>query len=345
MRFPVALILSLAAAIPSICSAQSANYSGYLYPTLNAPAAPENYSGQATYGGYVNGYSALPPKPYGPNSPTYGWSPNSHSPTIMQNAGFAAPAPAASEPSLADKIAGEIVPAEEIEPQPSWFSPNYWFPATIWDGNVELGINGSTGNSDSFSMKTGGKAKRKTKTSVLDFNIAYVKTNTNSMLTQHNAIMNAKAEYLFQESPWTAFTRLYGEYDEFKAYDVRLALNAGLGYRWFESDSTKLTTRLGAGWSREFGGPDDRFVPEGLAGVDVERQISKRQKFQLTSDYFPDWGNFDSYRIVTDASWRMLLDEEHNLSLKVGAVDRYDSTPNGRKPNDLNYSIVLLWEL
>ncbi|MCA9205470.1 MAG: DUF481 domain-containing protein, partial [Planctomycetales bacterium] len=235
--------------------------------------------------------------------------------------------------------------AEEMAADPVWYTPSYWFPADIWEGSVELGINGSTGNSESFSMKAGGKAKRKTEFSILEMDIAYVKTNTNSVLTQHNAIMNGKVEWPFADSPWSMFAKLYGEYDEFQAYDVRLAFNAGFGYRWFETDISKLTTRLGAGWSREFGGPQDQFVPEAVMGLDYERQISKRQKFSLTSDYFPDWGDFSNYRIVTSASWQLLLDEEHNLSLKVGAIDRYDSTPNGAKPNDVNYSIVLLWEL
>ena len=29
----------------------------------------------------------------------------------------------------------------------------------------------------------------------------------------------------------------------------------------------------------------------------------------------------------------------------MGVIDRYDSTPNGRKHNDLDYFITLLWKL
>src|SRR5690606_24612196 len=106
---------------------------------------------------------------------------------------------------------------------------------------------------------------------------------------------NGKAEYLFQESPFTLFSKTYIEYDEFKAYDMRLALNAGLGYRWWDTETNKLTTRVGAGWSREIGGPVDRFVPEGVVGVEFERRISKRQKLSLDSDYFPDWEDLSSF--------------------------------------------------
>ncbi|HUT14122.1 MAG TPA: hypothetical protein VMY42_26775 [Thermoguttaceae bacterium] len=40
----------------------------------------------------------------------------------------------------------------------------------------------------------------------------------------------------------------------------------------------------------------------------------------------------------------MLIDQQMNLSLKLGVLDRYDSTPNGVKPNDLDYTAVLLWK-
>jgi hypothetical protein len=33
------------------------------------------------------------------------------------------------------------------------------------------------------------------------------------------------------------------------------------------------------------------------------------------------------------------------LSLKTGVVDRYDSTPNGRLPNDITYFVTLMWKL
>ena len=42
----------------------------------------------------------------------------------------------------------------------------------------------------------------------------------------------------------------------------------------------------------------------------------------------------------------LLLDEATNLSLKVGLLDRYDSTPGiGLQENDVDYFITLLWKL
>ena len=38
-------------------------------------------------------------------------------------------------------------------------------------------------------------------------------------------------------------------------------------------------------------------------------------------------------------------DEASNLHLKVLVIERYDSTPEGREPEDIDYSILLLWKL
>ena len=45
---------------------------------------------------------------------------------------------------------------------------------------------------------------------------------------------------------------------------------------------------------------------------------------------------------VTDLAWEILLNDSENLSLKLAATDRYDSTPQGAKPNDIYYSLLLL---
>ena len=133
-------------------------------------------------------------------------------------------------------------------------------------------------------------------------------------------------------------------YDEFKVFDLRLVLNGGLGYQWLKTDATSLGTRVGAGASREFGGVDDDWAPEANLGIDFEHQLTKVQKLTATVDYYPEFGDFSSYRVVADLGWQMVVDAEANLSLKLGILDQYDSTPNGARPNDVNYTMLLIWK-
>jgi putative salt-induced outer membrane protein YdiY len=222
---------------------------------------------------------------------------------------------------------------------PLWFTPNYW------DGSFEVGINGTEGNAEAFSFRTGGNLKRKIEQWEFTSDIIYAKSLANGIETQHNAIFNSGYELFFGESPWSHFGKMSLEYDEFKAFDMRLALNAGLGYQFLKTDITSLKGRFGAGVSHEFDSPDDRWVPEAVFGGDYSRQISKRQKLTFTTDYYPEWEDFNSYRLVTNLGWELFLDESSNLSLKLSVNDRYDSTPNGRKPNDVIYSLLLLWKI
>jgi putative salt-induced outer membrane protein YdiY len=229
-------------------------------------------------------------------------------------------------------------------------SPDRWFhiapPQLVtWDGSVELGINGTTGNADTFSMRAGADLKRETDFALWEVKFTYAKTEADSVQTQHNALFRAKFEKLATDSPWTLFTRLGLEYDEFRDFDLRLTLNGGLGYRLIDTDMTKLKPRLGAGIARKFGAADDDIVPEATLGLDFEHKIGDRHRLRATVDYFPSFESLSDYRVVSDTGWEILLHQATNMSLKFSVIDRYDSTPEGAKANDLDYAVLLLWNL
>ena len=150
---------------------------------------------------------------------------------------------------------------------------------------------------------------------------------------------------LFKDSPWTLFFIHQTLYDEFQAFDVRLSFNGGLGYEFDCSEAIDLIGRFGAGTSREFGGPDNEWAPEALFGLEYAHQITKMQRLAAKVDYYPQWDDFTMYRVVADVGWEIDLDQPKNLSLKFSVIDRYDSTPNGVQPNEVNYSALLIWGL
>jgi len=304
----------------------------FLLAAVSAPA-----SAQPPYQPYP---ATLPP----PISPPANGTPLGQGVTEWPPEELLVPLPSVPLPAVPpEAIVGEDTAIAEATA--SWIEPYAWFLPGEITGGVELGINGSAGNSEAFSFKTGFDIKHKTKVDELAFDLTYNKATADGVETQHNALFNASYERSLGESKWNLFVKEFMEYDEFKAFDLRIALNAGIGYHVIENDTTTWKTRFGAGASTEIGGPNDNWVPEGVFGTDFERKLSKRQKIKLTSDYYPDWSNFSNYRVNTKASYEVLLSEENKLSLKLSAYDRYDSTPNGRKPNDINYSILLLWKM
>ncbi|MEK6237230.1 MAG: DUF481 domain-containing protein, partial [Planctomycetales bacterium] len=242
--------------------------------------------------------------------------------------------PMETSPPGPSELAAEITGEEETV---AWYSPKRWI-GPVWAGSLEFGLNGSEGNAQSLSFRVGADLTRETETHVIKADVVYTQTNANSVTTQNNALSNLRFERLFADSPWSFFVASSGEYDEFKAFDYRISANSGLARTLIETDIASLRGKFGAGFSHEIGGPDDSYVPEAVFGLELERQINALQKFTAKADYFPDLGEFGEFRLVFDAGWEVILDEETNLSLKIGVIDRHDSTPNGRRANDFDYS-------
>lgn len=224
-----------------------------------------------------------------------------------------------------------------------WYEyPRAWIKG--WDSHAEFGLDGSDGNANTLAMQAGLELKRTTKRYTLGMDVNYRQASSRNETTEQNGRFNVNFDRLLGDTSWSAFAKHGMEWDKFKPFDLRLNLNGGVGYYWVRSDTSTLATRFGAGASREIGAPIDDWIPEAVFGMEAERQITSRQKLKGKFDYFPAWEDFGDYRLVSDVSWEILLDGSENLSLKLAATDRYDSTPQGAKPNDVYYSLLLLYK-
>ncbi len=246
---------------------------------------------------------------------------------------------------LGDEPLVEPLAEEHVAPPLPWYYPQSWIGPVEWDSAVELGINGSSGTSESVSVRAGGYIKHESERRKVAFDIYHNRTSSAGLETQNNARSNLRHDWLFAESPWTVYLMSQVYHDEFQAFDMNVNVNSGLGYRFLDYDWIELTGSFGSGTSRKFGGVDDRWIPEAQFGLEYEQKLSKRQKLTAKTDYFPEWGDFDNYRLVTDLGWEVALDAPSNVSLKVAATDRYDGRPEGAPPHNLNYSVLLLWKL
>lgn len=250
----------------------------------------------------------------------------------------------------ADSI-GEIFASEgsAVEPAPlqsevtQWYQyPRQWMRG--WDSTAEFGIDGSDGNANTLAIQTGFELKRKSELQTLSIDVDYRQANSRNVTVENNGRLNIDYDRLLSGSAWAGFGKYGMEWDRFKAFDLRLNVNGGVGYHWIRNDDATFVTRFGAGASKEIGAPDDDWIAEAVFGVEAERQLTSRQKLKGKVDYFPAWENFGNYRLVSDVAWEILLDGSENLSLKLAATDRYDSTPQGAEPNDIYYSLLLLYK-
>ena len=254
-----------------------------------------------------------------------------------------------SSADASSKINSTTPGLDSSEPAPlqtevtRWYQyPRGWMKG--WDSHAEFGLDGSDGNANTLAMQAGVELKRKTERYTLGMDINYRQASSRNKTTEQNGRFNLNFDRLLGNTSWSAFAKHGMEWDQFKPFDLRLNLNGGVGYYWLRSDIATFATRFGAGASREIGAPIDEWTPEAVFGMEAEKQLTSRQKLKGKFDYFPAWENFGDYRLVSDVSWEILLDGSENLSLKLAATDRYDSTPQGAKPNDIYYSLLLLYK-
>jgi putative salt-induced outer membrane protein YdiY len=225
----------------------------------------------------------------------------------------------------------EVVKEEVVEKSP-------------WSGSIELGANGSSGNSNLYNVRFGLDLDRKTDWTKFSFDFDYKNDSTDHVRTANRLFLDLRQEWAPTPGPWNLYVHGTTEYDEFKDFDTRIAADSGLTYNFLKTDKSRFAGRMGLGVSHEIGGTSDEWVPEGSLGLDLERKISKFQKFKMKVDYFPDLSDFGDSRVDTKVNYETVIDADMNLSLKLGVRDRYDSTPGTAQHNDLDYSVVLLWK-
>jgi putative salt-induced outer membrane protein YdiY len=192
-----------------------------------------------------------------------------------------------------------------------------------------------------LSLQTGFELKRKTESKTLAIDVDYRHSSSRNVTIQENGRLNIDYDRLIG-SAWSGFGKFGLEWDRFKAFDLRLNFNGGIGHHLIRRKDASLVSRFGAGRSRETGAPVDAWINEAIFGIDAERQLTSRQKLKARVDFFPSLETSSNYRLVGDVAWEMLLDGSDNLSLKLAATDRYDSTPQGAEPNDIYFSVLLL---
>ncbi len=229
-------------------------------------------------------------------------------------------------------------PAPEAPPpQKTWLEG--------WERSVDLGINGASGNTENFNFRTRLGLNRKTEATDTKIHFLYILESQDGDNSENRGEFFARNDWLFKDSPWLIFAQGLLEYDEFEAWDWRLTLAGGLGYRFIDTEKDTLIGRVGLAVRREWGGPDDDWHPEALFGGDYEHRFAKHHKLFATGDFFLALDDdYPDYRFIVKAGYEILLSEKSKMTLKLGIEDEYDQSPGaGFRRNDFRYFATLGW--
>ncbi|GAB4549183.1 MAG: hypothetical protein Tsb0013_10260 [Phycisphaerales bacterium] len=228
-------------------------------------------------------------------------------------------------------------PAPEPEPDPA-AAPPAPEPEVVWTREFEMGLRGSSGNTDLLNFDTSLLLRREDKKGIFTFDTAYYYAQDDGEDTANRLDANVRNEWKLSDPRWTFFAQGNFIYDEFQDYDYRIAGGVGFGYQLIDNDTTKLQLRLGAGASREFGDmADEDVVPELILGADLTHNLAENNRILASTEIFPNLSDAGEFRSVSSAAWEIDIDRGKGLSFRVGAEHRYDSLVEDAEKSDLDY--------
>lgn len=213
-----------------------------------------------------------------------------------------------------------------------------------WKNDVEAGLNGSSGNSDSLSLHVGYTAAYKDADDGWKFSTAYDKAKSDGTESRNQFFADLQKDWFMSESPWFAYAQGRYDWDKFKEWDYRLAASGGAGYVFLNDDRWHLAGRLGLGGNRTYGDPEETFTPEALLAFDAVWSISERESVDFNTTFYPNLDESGEYRNISAFNWKMKMTEAGSLAMKIGLVNEYDSlAPEGIDRNDFKYNLSLVW--
>ncbi|MEM9167214.1 MAG: DUF481 domain-containing protein [Planctomycetota bacterium] len=242
-----------------------------------------------------------------------------------------------------DPAAGEAEAAvgPEATPEPSILRDIF----TGWDGELRFGLELASGNNDRTRFRGGFDINKKYDGHSTRLRSEYVIARNNAGESENRLTSSAIQDWGTGGTKFSGvFLRADGDLDRFQDFDYRLNVSTGARYTALKNDKTELVARIGGSVRREFGGPDDDYVPEGAFFVNFKHKIGDRQRVGASLDYLPELEQVSRYRLIARANWDVDIDPESGLGLRLKAENRYDARPNRRpERNDFDLSVLLFW--
>lgn len=214
-----------------------------------------------------------------------------------------------------------------------------------WEKRFDLGVAGSAGKSRNRQINLGFTADLETEQTRVNSKSAYFRSESEGDLTDHAFYSTYNKDWLMPESDWFQFAAGRFDFDEFKDWDLRLAANGGLGYEFVNNDRWLFVGRSGGGFSQTFGGEREKFIPEGLLGLESRWHINQYQRVKFNNTLYASLSDMGEYRNLTSFDWILDLNTFAGVALKLGLLNEYDSSAEDVSKNDFRYTATLSWAL
>ncbi|MEM8738733.1 MAG: DUF481 domain-containing protein [Planctomycetota bacterium] len=243
-------------------------------------------------------------------------------------------------------IASEQIKAIELEESdPVYVEPPVPEFIVGWDKSLELGLNGSDGNSDTINFFGRFETGYEDDLDRWKIDADYSRFESDGVTTRDEGSLGVAKDWLEPDEDYFYFANARYEYDRFTDYESRVTAAIGVGYEFLDDGTHMLLGRAGVGGNYEFGDVND-FIPELVFGIEYVWQIKKNHKFSAYNTILPAIDPlFGEFRNNSGVAYQILIDHANGLSLKFGADNEFNSEVEpGTEENDLTYYASLVYD-
>ncbi len=213
-----------------------------------------------------------------------------------------------------------------------------------WNRRIELAVNGSEGNTETFDLRAGFGADYEDEHDRWRLSALYARSENDNETSRNEFTANVTKDWLFPDRPYFIFGTVTYEYDQLQSWEHRVSAFGGIGYTFVQQEKWDLRGRAGIGGNYRFEGEERGFTPEAMLGLETEYRFTDKHKIIGYTNFFPALESPFQFRNVTGAAWQMEIDRDLGLSLKLGVENEYESeVAPGEKHNDFKYYAGLLW--
>ncbi|MBY0313239.1 MAG: DUF481 domain-containing protein [Phycisphaerales bacterium] len=230
--------------------------------------------------------------------------------------------------------------APAVAAEPTWLDN--------WKFTLEGGWNGSSGDNNQQSFRIRLAGVRPAADNTTSASVAWNHQQVDGDARASNVVVDMRNDW--NSGPtgtgggsWGFYVAMNSEFNEFTAWDYRISGNAGLSFDLLKNDDLTLVLRTGLGGTREFGSLNNDPRLEVWPSLDASLKIDDRSKLGAALTGAVNVEDVDGSRANMKAWYEVLLDPEHNLSLKLGIENKYEYAPVlGRENNQLEYYAALV---
>ncbi|MDW8343260.1 MAG: DUF481 domain-containing protein [Verrucomicrobiae bacterium] len=211
-----------------------------------------------------------------------------------------------------------------------------------WDSSVALGLNLTSGNSDTVLLTLELMTEREYEHDFWRLGATAAYGETEGDKTTQRARGFGEYQRLLNER-WYVGANADLIHDDVADVNYRLTLSPVTGYYFIKSDRTRLSGEMGPSFVFEKTGGDEQQYISLRFAERFEHQFNERAKVWQSAEIFPQVDDWENFLLRAEAGAEAALNAQ--LSLRAVLRNEYDNQPPpDRKRNDLTLTSALVYK-